>query len=577
VPIDVHLQTTDMRLDKLAPYLGRTFPLVQGRLGGEIKLQGSMASNLRIGGNLSLADAVLREGIMSEAATALPTLTSTQDITVDLPAGRGELTDVEINVAGLQVTIKGVVHTFTTTPLLDLQVATNTFTPAALLTQLPMLASMAPTPTDVRGNVQLQATVKGAPHDLRAEAQIDLQEIVLKSGSFSGGPPAGGGILFETDKTEARLATQVVKADPPQVHIDVRAHRLVFDQQRRRTSIPHHTPTPTATIQPGPTTQMAPSQPMLPPMTLRGQVSIAEGRIHHLNFQQMTAELSLIEGLLKTTQQMQLYGGSYQGATQVDLTQSEPSYTLDTRIAGLHVGPALNDLTPAKKTLLGVLDTDMRLAGRGVAWDVIQKTLSGDGHVKIAEAQLTHFDLLPKLMHRLQNIGGLVGFTLPSGWEQSAWRTIEGDWRLHQGKILTDHLRLRREGVEALLSGHVGLDQVLEYRGTLFLPAKVTGRRGAPLILRQDEAGRLMLPFTVQGTVSAPRISVDEKALGGLAKEELVDQVRKHFGGKIDELLGQPSAPEQPSQESDKTGPETDERSRRSRSPGKILQDLFRR
>jgi len=175
--------------DKLAPYLGRTFPLVQGGLGGEIKLQGSIASSLHVGGNLSLADAALREGIISEAATALPTLTSTQDITVDLPAARSELTDVEINVAGIQVTIKGVVHTFTTTPQLDLQVATNTFTPTALLTQLPMLASMVPTSTDVRGNVQLQATVKGAPHDLRAEAQIDLQEIVLKSGSFSGGPP----------------------------------------------------------------------------------------------------------------------------------------------------------------------------------------------------------------------------------------------------------------------------------------------------------------------------------------------------------------------------------------------------
>jgi hypothetical protein len=212
-----------------------------------------------------------------------------------------------------------------------------------------------------------------------------------------------------------------------------------------------------------------------------------------------------------------------------------------------------------------------------VAWDAIQKTLSGDGHVKIAEAQLTHVDLFPKLVRLLQNLGGLVGFTLPSGWEQSTWRTIEGDWRLHQGKILTDHLRLRREGVEALLSGHVGLDQALEFTGTLFLPAKVTARRGVPRILRQDDAGRLMLPFTVHGTVSAPRISVDEKALGDLATEELADTVRKRLGGKIDERLGQPSAPDQPSQESGKTEPETGERSRRPRSPGKILQELFRR
>ena len=312
-------------------------------------------------------------------------------------------------------------------------------------------------------------------------------------------------------------------------------------------------------------------------MILSGQVSIAEGRVQRLNFQQMTADLSLVKGVLKTTHQMKLYGGSYQGVSQVDLTRSEPSYSLDARVAGLNLGPALDDLTPAKSTLLGVIDTDMRLSGRGVTWEVVKNTLSGDGHVKITEAQLTHFDLLSKLVPLLHNIGGLVGFTLPSGWEQGSWRTIEGDWRLQQGKFLTDRLRLRREGVEALLSGYVGLDQALEYTGTLFLPAKVTGRRGVPLILRQDDAGRLMLPFTVQGTVSAPRISVDEKALRGRAQEELVDTVRKRLGDKIDELLGQPSAPEQPSQESDKPGPETGEQRRRPRWPEKILQELFRR
>ena len=429
----------------------------------------------------------------------------------------------------------------------------------------------------MRGQVQLQATVKGVPHDLGAEAQINLQEFVLKSGSFNGGTAAGGGMLLETDKTEARLATQVVKAEPPRVQVDVRAQRLVFDQQRPRAPAPTHPPAPAPAPQPRPTTQTAPSQPLPPQVILSGQVSIAEGRVQRLNFQQMTADLSLVKGVLKTTHQMRLYGGSYQGVAQVDLTPSEPSYSLDARVAGLNLGPALDDLTPAKSALLGVIDTDMRLSGRGVTWEVVKNTLGGDGHVKITEAQLTHFDLLSKLVPLLHNIGGLVGFTLPSGWEQGSWRTIEGDWRLQQGKFLTDRLRLRREGVEALLSGYVGLDQALEYTGTLFLPAKVTGRRGVPLVLRQDDAGRLMLPFTVQGTVSAPRISVDEKALRGRAQEELVDTVRKRLGDKVDELLGQPSAPDQPSQESEKTGPETGEQRRRPRWPEKILQELFRR
>ncbi len=580
VPIELQLKTTDVRLDKLIPYLGRTVPLVQGRLEAEIILLGSMASNLRVGSHFSLADAVLREGIMADAPTALPTLTSIQDIVLDLPNGRAGLTSVQINVAGVRATVKGVVHTFTTTPQLDLQIATDTFSPKALLTRFPMLASKLPTPIDVRGQVRLLATLTGVPDDLRSEAQIDLQEIVVKSGSFSGGSAAGGGMLFETDKAEASVATQLVKAEPPRLEVDVQAQRLVFDRQRPDapdTPAPARTPAPVPDPQPKPPAQNAPPRPLPYPVTLTGRVQVAEGRVQQLNFQQLTADFSLAKGVLKTTHQMKLYGGSSQGTTQVDLMQPEPSYSLDTKVAGLHIGPALDDLTPAKNTLLGVIDTDMRLSGRGVTWEVVKNTLSGDGHVKLTEAQLTHFDLFSKLAPVLQNMGGLVGFTLPSGWEQGSWRTIEGDWRLQQGKFLTDHLRLRREGVEALLSGHVGLDQTIEYTGTLYLPAKVTGRRGVPLLLRQDDAGRLMLPFTVQGTLGAPRLLVDEKALMGRAQEELLDTLRKRLGGKIDEFLGQPPAPEQPSQESDKTGPETGEQPRRPRWPEKMLRDLLRR
>jgi hypothetical protein len=56
-----------------------------------------------------------------------------------------------------------------------------------------------------------------------------------------------------------------------------------------------------------------------------------------------------------------------------------------------------------------------------------------------------------------------------------------------------------------------------------------------------------------------------------------VDTVRKRLGGKLEELFGQPPAPDQPSQESEKTAPEPGERAPGQRWPGKILQELFRR
>jgi len=571
VPIDVHLQTTDIPLNKLLPYLGANVPLIHGRLAGDVKVKGSIDRSLRITNTLSLADAVLREGRMRDALSALPTLTSTQDITVDLRTGRAELTDVEINVSSVRATIKGMVHTFTTTPQLELWLSTNTFTLGELVTQFPVVVSMLPTPTDLRGTVQLQATLTGAPHDLHSEAQIDLHKIALRSGSFSGGAQGDGGVLLETDKANVRLVTHAIDTDPPRVHIDVGVQRLIFDQQRT------NAPAPTPDLQSEPTTKTPSSTPMLSSVTLSGHVSVAEGRLRNLNFQQMTADFNLFKGILKTTQQMTLYGGSHQGAMQVDLTSSEPSYRLDAKFAGLDVGQAINELTPAKNVLLGVLDTDMRLAGQGFTWDVIDKTLSGNGSVKITEAQLTTLDLLPKLVQLLRNVGGLVGLTISKAWEHHAFRTIEGDWRLHEGKILTDRLRLREERMEALLQGYVGLDQSIDYTGNFFLPAQYITLRGASTLLRQDDAGRVVVPFTVKGTVTEPRIAVSENALVDLAREGLADTVRKRLGGKIEEIFGKPSTSDQQSQESNKSGEETETPPKGQNLPGKILQELFRR
>jgi AsmA-like C-terminal region/AsmA family len=571
VPLNIHLLATDVHLDQFTPYLGANVPLSQGRLGADITVEGHIDRSLHITSTLSLADAMLRAGSMRDALRALPTLTSTQDITVDLLTGQAELTDVVINVSGVQATIKGMVHKLTTTPELDLRLATNAFAPGALLSQFPDVGSMLPAPTDLRGTVQLQATLTGTPHDLHSEAQVDLHEIALRSGVFSGGAQGSGGVLLETDQANVRLVVHAVNTDAPRVHIDAGVQRLSFDQQGT------HTPTSIPDLQSAPTTETPPSTPMLPPVTLNGRVSIAEGRLRKLNFQQMTADFNLFKGILKTTHQMTLYGGSYQGAMQVDLAPSEPSYTLDAKFAGLDVGQLVNALTPAKNVLLGIVDTDMRLVGQGMTWDVINKTLSGNGSVKITEAQLITFDLLPKLGQLLREVGGLVGVTISKAWQQYDFRTIEGDWRLHQGKILTDRLRLRGEGVEALLKGYVGLDQSIEYEGNLFLPAQSIARRGAPTLFHQDEAGRVVVPFAVKGTVTEPRISISEKALVNLAQEELADTVRKRLGDKIEGIFGKPSARDQQSQESDQTSQETGDQPQRQNLPGKILRELFRR
>jgi hypothetical protein len=91
--------------------------------------------------------------------------------------------------------------------------------------------------------------------------------------------------------------------------------------------------------------------------------------------------------------------------------------------------------------------------------------------------------------------------------------------------VLTDTLRLRGQGIEALLKCYLGLDQIVDYEGKALLPSRLVRVRGTTLRWLQDEKERLVLPFTVQGTVTAPQISFDEKYLMGVAREALTDKL----------------------------------------------------
>jgi hypothetical protein len=90
---------------------------------------------------------------------------------------------------------------------------------------------------------------------------------------------------------------------------------------------------------------------------------------------------------------------------QVDLAQREPIYALDATLLNLDVGQAIHALTSVRNILLGVLNADVRLVGRGLSWDLMSKPLSGEGNVNIREAKLATFDLIPKLLQVLHAFG----------------------------------------------------------------------------------------------------------------------------------------------------------------------------
>jgi hypothetical protein len=513
--IDAELQAADLLVAPLSPYLGPRVPLVRGRVGADVKVQGRVGGTLRIIGALSLADAAMRDPTAREAATPLPKLRSTQDITLDLAHASIQLTEVRLDLFSLQAVLTGVVSDVRTSPRFDLQLTTNAFAPGDLLTQIPLLASMIPAPMDLKGSAQLQATVVGTPRHLRSDAALEISNLALKSGSWNGNTPNGRGLLVETDATHVTLTTQLEDPRPPRVHINFRARRLVFDQQRAKVPTPAEPP-PT-----GPTSPASQANTRLPRVALHGIIKIAEGHLKHLSFQQMTADVALVQGLLTTTQQATLYGGSYQGAVQINLAQEEPTYTVDASMAGVHLGEASRELTSAKTVLQGVLTTRIKLSGLALTWRTLSQTLSGEGHATITDLQVMPADAMPELTRKVTIVGPLGSMIRHVLLKGESFNTVKATFHMSQGRIFSDQLHLLSKEVEILAKGYVGLDQSINYHGTLVLSGELAKAQGTLAKFLRDAHGRLVLPFTVKGMVSDPQIVVEVKNLLGRAKDVL--------------------------------------------------------
>jgi hypothetical protein len=317
----------------------------------------------------------------------------------------------------------------------------------------------------------------------------------------------GDGFLIETDTAQVILTTKLETSHLPHVDMDLRAQRLVFDQREPKAPVPGQIPLS------GPTTKSPPAHTRLPPITLSGTVKIADGRVHHLRFQHLTADVAWDQGRLKSRQQATLYGGLYQGVAQMNLVQGEPAYAVDARVTGVHLGAATRAWPFAKTVVEGVLTSQIKLSGRGLTWGRLRQTLYGSGHATIVDLQVGPADSMPRRMREVIILSPLGRMTTHILVKRRSFSALKATLRLSQGRVFSDDLQLWGKEIEILANGYLGLDQVMHYNGTLVLSGERAKAQRILATLLRDAHGRFVWPFTVKGMLSDPQIAVDAKDL----------------------------------------------------------------
>ena len=214
----------------------------------------------------------------------------------------------------------------------------------------------------------------------------------------------------------------------------------------------------------------------------------------------------------------------------VDLSGEAPRLALDAKATDVrivrelilplaHVLPILATTNPQVVRVSIPFSGELRVGGAGGDLASLERTVEGEGRVELRSGTLTGS---PDVLPFLRAVGGR---------DRLEFEGISTSFRIAQGRITTDALRIGRGDAVVTLSGSTGLDGTLDYRIAVDLSEKLERRRWAAAL--EGMFGAAGLPVALGGRVNGPRLEFRPLDLQDVAG----DAAREGARSLLDEIL----------------------------------------
>ncbi len=410
----------------------------------------------------------------SGPSSPIPALDGTFTLGLDWPKGTLVIGRSVLEVAALPLQIEGRVDEIHGTPRVDLRIGTPGEVAIDDVTGLPGVSGRLPDSVKLSGRVRLDAKIQGPSDDLEMSGALDAAPLGV---SMDRQP------MLEAPSVHATLAS---RGKEP----------------------------------------------------ISGRITAPSGKLKNLAFERFAADWSWSDGALTLTPSAAVYGGTLSGRLEAAFGKPDSESRLALEIAGVQGQPLVESLTTVRGAFAGTLGGRLTLVSRGLGWDAIQKTGKGEGRLTVTDADLKTVQLLPEVARTLSTIGKVAGFQIPPSLESTTFTKLETSLRLADGRVATPDLTLSSKDIAVSADGSLGLDKSLAYRGQVTLAAPVVKSLGTAGRYVADPQGRLSLPFTVSGTVAAPRVAIDERIVLDLGRRVLARQAGEQLGGPAGQILG---------------------------------------
>lgn len=228
-----------------------------------------------------------------------------------------------------------------------------------------------------------------------------------------------------------------------------------------------------------------------------------------------------------------MYGGEVSVSGHVGLADLPPDFQGTVTVRDVAAEELLARKTRLGNLLSGKATLSAELRGEMADFGSFARTAAGSGSLRVSGGRIRNLDLASTAaaLSGLPVAPGKEG-TVPGGGVagETPFREFGAEFRIGEGKIRTDSLRLISDRLGLSGAGAVGFDRTLEFRGLLRLPAGTAGRLGiAAGKFLPGSGGETVIPLIVSGPVERPAVAVDVEALAkgaaGALLKDLAERV----------------------------------------------------
>lgn len=215
----------------------------------------------------------------------------------------------------------------------------------------------------------------------------------------------------------------------------------------------------------------------------------------------------------------QVYGGTLGGRLDWNLnTWPRPEFFTSVSVDGIESNDFFSRYLGWTGGVYGAIALSGEFSGQGRTASQILPTLLANGRIDLSSARLESAPLLAKVGSAI----GLSGLDRPR-----SLRDLRLPFRIENGRIITDDIRVTWDDVNYSGRGSFGIDQSLAYSVT----ARSNSDR-APGIVQG-----VGLKFSVAGTVASPSVRIDAAGTASDILDNAADQVKDTLQKTLEQKL----------------------------------------